>query len=158
MSMVLKAFVIFVRDMDTSRNFYQQALGQVVMADHGQNVVFTSGLSIWEAEHRANVHNHNLFRRLPGLGEIEEVLDQPGASPGAHLESDQILLELLAGLLMGHVFDCHLQHIPVPDDGGQWPLEVVRHGMRISFKLRVDLAKLVLDALQFTYVKHGEVG
>jgi len=71
--MVLKAFVIFVRDVDTSRTFYQQALGQVVTADHGENVVFTSGLSIWEAEHARGIifGEKRKNAALPGAENLE---------------------------------------------------------------------------------------
>ena len=49
MSLSYEASVIFVKDMVVSRAFYEGLLGQTVMADHGENVVYAGGLSIWEA-------------------------------------------------------------------------------------------------------------
>lgn len=46
---------ILVEDIQRSRAFYEELLGQEVMADFGQNVPFKSGFSIWEAGHAAEI-------------------------------------------------------------------------------------------------------
>lgn len=43
--------VVMVGDADASRRFYEGLLGQIIMSDHGENVVFAGGLSLWEAKH-----------------------------------------------------------------------------------------------------------
>lgn len=51
----LQSAVIFVRDIDASRLFYEDVLGQVVAMDHGPNVGFESGFAIWQAEHASQI-------------------------------------------------------------------------------------------------------
>lgn len=46
---------IMVKDMKTSRAFYEDLLGQEVLADFGENIPFKSGFSIWQAEHATGV-------------------------------------------------------------------------------------------------------
>lgn len=46
---------ILVSDITISRAFYEELLGQEVMADFGQNIPFKSGFSIWQAEHATGI-------------------------------------------------------------------------------------------------------
>ncbi len=46
---------ILVEDIQRSRAFYEDLLGQEVLADFGQNVPFKSGFSIWKAEHATEI-------------------------------------------------------------------------------------------------------
>ena len=43
--------VIFVRDIQISRNFYETLLNQKVAMDHGLNVGFEAGFALWQVEH-----------------------------------------------------------------------------------------------------------
>lgn len=55
MSLSYEASVIFVRDIVVSRAFYEGLLGRTLMADHGENVVYVGGLSLWQAEHASSI-------------------------------------------------------------------------------------------------------
>ena len=55
MSLRFEASVIFVKNIAASREFYEGLLGQVVMADHGENVLYVGGFSIWQAEHASGI-------------------------------------------------------------------------------------------------------
>ena len=54
-SCTFRAFVIFVKDMEISRRFYEQLLGQEVAMDHGLNVGYKSGLALWQQDYALNV-------------------------------------------------------------------------------------------------------
>jgi predicted enzyme related to lactoylglutathione lyase len=41
--------VLFVKDMEVSRRFYESLFGQQIETDFGKNVGYTSGLALWEA-------------------------------------------------------------------------------------------------------------
>lgn len=43
--------VILVKDVLKSKEFYQGLLKQEVEADYGENIMFTSGLSIWQIDY-----------------------------------------------------------------------------------------------------------
>jgi predicted enzyme related to lactoylglutathione lyase len=51
----LTAFVLMVKDMETSRKFYETVLGQEVAMDHGLNVGYKSGLALWQQDYALNV-------------------------------------------------------------------------------------------------------
>jgi catechol 2,3-dioxygenase-like lactoylglutathione lyase family enzyme len=55
MSVKFESAVIFVRDVEASRGFYEGLLGQEVMMDHGPNVAFRGGFAIWEIEHASQI-------------------------------------------------------------------------------------------------------
>lgn len=55
MKLIYQAAVIFVEDIGRSRRFYEEVMGQTVMADHGENIVFTAGFSIWQAERAGTI-------------------------------------------------------------------------------------------------------
>ena len=51
MTIVFQSSVIFVKDVDASRHFYEDLLGQEVAFDFGENVSFVGGFAIHDAEH-----------------------------------------------------------------------------------------------------------
>jgi catechol 2,3-dioxygenase-like lactoylglutathione lyase family enzyme len=51
MEIKLVSSVLFVKDIQVSRHFYETVLGQKVLMDHGPNVGFEGGFAIWQAEH-----------------------------------------------------------------------------------------------------------
>lgn len=51
MEMKLISSVLFVKDMQASRHFYETVLGQKVLMDHGPNVGFDGGFALWQVEH-----------------------------------------------------------------------------------------------------------
>lgn len=55
MEVTFSSAVVFVEDMPVSRKFYEELLGQEVLMDHGQNVVYVGGLSIWQVEHALRI-------------------------------------------------------------------------------------------------------
>lgn len=55
MSIRYEGAVIFVSDIDVSRRFYEQVLGQEVVADHGPHLVFKAGFFLWQADHAVSV-------------------------------------------------------------------------------------------------------
>lgn len=50
--------VLFVDDINVSKNFYQNVLGQEIEMDHGPCVAFKKGLSIWERTHVEQIINN----------------------------------------------------------------------------------------------------
>lgn len=48
MKLNYSASVIFVKDIETSKNFYNEFLGLEIEHDFGKNVSFYGGLAIWE--------------------------------------------------------------------------------------------------------------
>jgi len=77
------AFVLFVKDMETSRRFYEQLLGQEVAMDHGLNVGYKSGLSLWQQDYALSVIHDKPVRLKRGndleiyfeSGTIDEMYD-----------------------------------------------------------------------------------
>jgi catechol 2,3-dioxygenase-like lactoylglutathione lyase family enzyme len=51
MDIVYQGSIIFVRDIKTSRNFYQNLLLQEVDIDFGPNVGFKGGFALWQVDH-----------------------------------------------------------------------------------------------------------
>ena len=47
--------VVFVKDIQASRNFYEDLLGQEVGFDFGENVSFTGGFAIHDANHISEI-------------------------------------------------------------------------------------------------------
>lgn len=43
--------VVFVKDMQASRRFYETLLGMTVEFDFGPNIAYAGGLSLWELNH-----------------------------------------------------------------------------------------------------------
>jgi catechol 2,3-dioxygenase-like lactoylglutathione lyase family enzyme len=55
MSINYVSSVLFVKDMKTSRRFYEGVLGQEVELDHGECVVYKHGFSLWLKEYAHNI-------------------------------------------------------------------------------------------------------
>lgn len=67
MNVDFRSSVIFVRDVDASRQFYEELLGQTVLMDHGPNVGFAGGFTIWQVDHAFGI----IFEREPDhLGQL----------------------------------------------------------------------------------------
>jgi catechol 2,3-dioxygenase-like lactoylglutathione lyase family enzyme len=50
MTVQFQSSVIFVRDIQTSRRFYEELLGQEVEMDFGANVGYKGGFAIWQVD------------------------------------------------------------------------------------------------------------
>jgi catechol 2,3-dioxygenase-like lactoylglutathione lyase family enzyme len=61
MTIQFQASVLFVRDIQASRRFYEELLGQEVLLDHGPNVGFKGGFAIWQVDHAFQM----IFERPP---------------------------------------------------------------------------------------------
>lgn len=57
--------VIMVDDIPASRKFYEEILGQKVIMDHGPNVAFEGGFSIWARDHAADIIFKKTASALP---------------------------------------------------------------------------------------------
>jgi len=55
MGIVFQSSVIFVKDIKTSRRFYEDLLDQKVAFDFGENVSFAGGFAIHEADHISQI-------------------------------------------------------------------------------------------------------
>ena len=51
MTIQYQSSVIFVKDVEASRHFYEKFLGQEVDMDFGPNVGFKGGFAIWQIDH-----------------------------------------------------------------------------------------------------------
>ena len=73
MEIKMVSSVIIVKDIQTSRRFYEEVLHQQVLVDHGPNVGFTGGFAIWQVNHAHQI----LFGKQMeiegpiGMGDIE---------------------------------------------------------------------------------------
>lgn len=54
--------VFFVIDVNNSRHFYENMLGQEVELDHGECVVYKTGFSIWSRDYAQNI----IFKGIHG--------------------------------------------------------------------------------------------
>jgi len=66
--MKFHSLVIFVKDIEKSKDFYIQLLNQKIEHDFGKNVILKGGLTIWEIQHEhiiskqlETVNNSNRF-------------------------------------------------------------------------------------------------
>lgn len=57
MSITFYSPVIFVKDIERSRNFYIEVLRQEIEHDFGKNIVFKSRLSLWEIDPHSEIAN-----------------------------------------------------------------------------------------------------
>jgi catechol 2,3-dioxygenase-like lactoylglutathione lyase family enzyme len=55
MNIAFQSAVIFVQDIEVSRQFYEGLLGQQVLMDHGPNVGFAGGFAIWQVDHARQI-------------------------------------------------------------------------------------------------------
>lgn len=68
MSITFQGPVIMVKDIETSRKFYQDLLGQKVLADYGPVVGFEGGLSLWQVDHAYSLLFNERFTNKDPLG------------------------------------------------------------------------------------------
>jgi len=59
MDLKYKSVVIFVRDIEISKRFYGELLEQTIKFDFGKNVMFETGISLWEPP-----NNHLITKNL----------------------------------------------------------------------------------------------
>ena len=64
MDIKLVSSVLFVKDIQASRLFYETVLKQKVLMDHGPNVGFEGGFAIWQTDHAHQM----IFGTLQGKG------------------------------------------------------------------------------------------
>lgn len=91
-----QAAVFFVSDIAMSKRFYNEVLGQKIVADFGANISFEGGLSLWEKNYALNTIFGKKAREMPvGANNVE-----------IYFESSNI--EALLGRLMkNHVAVIH---------------------------------------------------
>jgi catechol 2,3-dioxygenase-like lactoylglutathione lyase family enzyme len=90
MSIEFQSSVIFVRDIEASRHFYEYLLHQTVLMDHGPNVGFVGGFAIWQMDHA----HQTIFERP------SSEMDQLGcANCELYFETDD--LDAIQGRLSG---------------------------------------------------------
>jgi catechol 2,3-dioxygenase-like lactoylglutathione lyase family enzyme len=56
--------VLFVKDIEVSKEFYTGILGMIIDLDFGKNVIFKNGLTIWE------IKKDNIIPSTLGIGNI----------------------------------------------------------------------------------------
>ena len=74
--------LFFVKDVEKSKNFYVNVLGQKILMDFGRNVGFEGGFAIWEADYALNtIFEENASKISIGGNNAEiyfEVVDLEG--------------------------------------------------------------------------------
>jgi len=55
MTIQFSSSVLFVRDLQVSRAFYEGLLQQKVLLDHGPNIGFEAGFALWQTSHADSV-------------------------------------------------------------------------------------------------------
>ena len=65
MTIQFQSSVIFVKDIEASRRFYEELLAQKVLMDHGPNVAFVGGFAIWQVDHACQM----IFERPSSEGD-----------------------------------------------------------------------------------------
>ena len=65
--------VFFVRDVEISKNFYANILGQKIIMDFGRNVAFEGNLAIWEKEYALNTIFSEKAKKLKVGGNNVEI-------------------------------------------------------------------------------------
>lgn len=68
MSLNFQGSVILVKDIKTSRNFYEKILGQKVVVDFGPVVGFEDGFSIWQVDHAYGILFNCQYNESKTLG------------------------------------------------------------------------------------------
>lgn len=68
MGITFRGSVIFVRDIKASRYFYEELLGQKVVADFGPVVEFKGGFSIWQVDHAYSIISNTEYEESKALG------------------------------------------------------------------------------------------
>jgi predicted enzyme related to lactoylglutathione lyase len=68
-----QAAVFFVADVERSKRFYCDLLGQKITMDFGANVTFEGGLSIWRTDYALNVIFEEKAKQVPVGGNNVEI-------------------------------------------------------------------------------------
>lgn len=87
MSLKFHSAVIFVKDIEISKDFYCNILNQEIEADYGNNVSLKDGLSLWEVPDWHDLHqdfyekdNYNtsleLYFETENISEVNDLLVQ----------------------------------------------------------------------------------
>ena len=81
MPLTFYAPVVFVKDIENSKNFYKDVLEQEIEHDFGKNVIFKSKVSLWEIDPNSEIasvkgdsFNGNAFELYFETADIEGVL------------------------------------------------------------------------------------
>lgn len=61
---VYHSCVLLVNDIERSKHFYNNILGQKIVMDFGRNVTFAGGLSIWEKDYALGVIFQNKANKI----------------------------------------------------------------------------------------------
>lgn len=69
MATKLISSVLFVRDIQDSRRFYEEVLDQKVLMDHGPNIGFEGGFALWQCEHAGQIIFGNPIEGQGALGQ-----------------------------------------------------------------------------------------
>jgi catechol 2,3-dioxygenase-like lactoylglutathione lyase family enzyme len=75
---VYHSVVLLVEDMERSKRFYADVLGQKVVMDFGRNVGFEGGLAIWEKEYALNLMFQGKTEGLKVGGNNAEIYFESG--------------------------------------------------------------------------------
>lgn len=60
-----QAAVFFVKDVERTKHFYCDLLGQKITMDFGANVTFEAGLSIWQTDYALNIIFGDKAKQVP---------------------------------------------------------------------------------------------
>ncbi len=74
--------VLFVKDINSSRQFYEGFLQLKVESDHGPNIAYFGGLSIWQIDHAYE----NIFRDLSN----DQIKEKIGYQYELYFETENI--------------------------------------------------------------------
>ncbi len=120
MQIKLKSIVLLVKDINKSKKFYEEILGQKIVGDFGLTVGFASGFSLWQIDSAENAifgerksrlndednKNAVLYFEAENIDEIEKELLQRDVSL-IHLVKEEEWGEKVIRLydLDGHVIE-----------------------------------------------------
>ena len=76
MNIQFQSAVIFVKDIQKSRKFYEEVLAQTVIIDHGPNVGF-EGFALWEAQHANQIIGNHATPEPLGQNNLELYFESP---------------------------------------------------------------------------------
>lgn len=95
MNIDFAAAVVFVKEINASRNFYENILGMKVKMDNGPNILYEGGLSFWQEDRALSIIYGSLEKGNAPLGRNNlelyfETDDLPGVA--ARMEQQGISL------------------------------------------------------------------
>ena len=77
MNIQFQSTVIFVKNIQASRQFYEEVLAQTVLMDHGPNIGFEGGFALWEAQHAHQVIGNASITEPLGQNNLELYFESP---------------------------------------------------------------------------------